>query len=290
MALVPYTAVRRLARHGFTASLLLFACSCTNVAAVQQFAQASQQVGAGFQPLASEGVESCHRATTFLLSGQSAPDCAFVTSIEPSLLAVNQSLFSYISSLGKLASLEVSHTGSSLQNLGADLKLADPGISDMNLSRANAAAGLASALVNIVASGYQQRKMIAIIEHSNNSVQQVAGFLDEYAAYRYAQQFKDEQSRERAFCAQWTDPAVPEVAREPIAVDLLKRKCAADLRQQTERLIAVQEYQQALRSIANSHQKLYDERHRWNTPELATDLAPAIKELSDAAKAMQKAF
>jgi hypothetical protein len=290
MPLGPTSTARRLARHGFTASILLFACSCTNVAAVQQFAQASQEVGAEFEPLVSEGIESCHRATSFLLSGQSAPDCAFFQSIEPPLLAVNQSLFSYISSLGKLASVEVGHTGNSLQNLGADLKHADPGMSATNLSRANASAGLASALVDILASGYRQRKMLAIIEHSNNSVQQVVSFMDEYAAYRYAQQFKDEQSRERAFCVQWTDPAVPEVAREPIAVDLLKRKCAADLQQQAERLVAVEKYQQALRSIASAHQKLYDERNRWNTPQLARDLAPAVKELSDAAQAMQKAF
>ncbi len=269
---------------------LLTCCSCTDVVAVQEFARASRSVGRQFRPLANGGISSCERATSYLLEGQKAPNCAFFKEIEPPLLAVNNALFSYISSLGKLAGLDTSGTGASLTNLGADLKQADPSISDSALAKANAATGLAAALVNVLASGYQQKKMIGIIEKANPSVQQVAGFLDEYAAFRYSQQIRDEESRERAFCTQWTDPAVPEVQREPIAVDLLKRKCSADAKIQKQKLAAIAAYQEALRAVAAAHQQLYDDRHHWSASELVKQLSPAVTEISEAAQAMSRAF
>jgi hypothetical protein len=290
MTLRPSPATGRLARHLIAASVLILACSCTDVTAVQHFAEESQKVGEQFQPLADDGFNSCQRATTFLLPGNPAPDCNFFPSIEPSLLAINHALFAYIASLGKLASVNTGNTAASLQNLGSDLKRADPGISDANLGKANASLSLAGALVNVLASGYQQKKLAEIIGKANDPVQQVTSFMDEYAAFRYAQQFKDEQSREKAYCVQYTDQSVPEVAKEPIAVGLLSRACKADFQKQADRLAAVQKYQEALRAIASAHQKLYDERHRWNTKQLATDLLPATKELSDAADAMNKAF
>ncbi len=273
-----------------TVLILLLCCSCADVAAVQEFARASRSVGRQFRPLANGGISSCERATSFLLEGQRAPDCAFFKEVEAPLLAVNSSLFSYISSLGKLAGLDVSTTGASLTTLGADLQRADPSISASTLSKANAATGLASALVNVLASGYQQKKMIGIIEKANPSVQQVAGFLDEYAAFRYSQQIRDEQSREKLFCTQWTDPEVPEVKREPIAVDLLKRKCAADANMQKQKLAAIASYQEALRSVASAHQQLYDDRHNWRATELVKQLSPATTQISEAAQAMSKAF
>jgi hypothetical protein len=283
-------AVQRLLRIGLLTCVVFLACSCTDTASVHEFARASQQVGAEFPPMAADGLASCHRASTFLLAGQTAPDCTFFQSIEPPLLAVNNSLFAYISSLGKLADVNTGELSGSLKNLGPDLQRADPGISAVNLGRADAAVGLAGALVNVLASGYKQKKMMTIIEHSNDSVQKVAGFLDEYAAYRYAEQIRDEEMRERAFCIQWTDPAVPEVAREPIAVDLLKRRCAADYSIQTEKLAAIKKYQDALKAVASAHQKLYDQRNKWNTAQLITSLAPAVTQISDAATAMNKAF
>ena len=281
---------RRLARLSLSMLIPLLAGSCTDVIAVQQFAQASREVGIQFRPLAVDGLRSCHRAATYLLSGQAVSNCLFFESAEPTLLAVNNGLFSYISSLGRLADLDAGKTAGSLQNVGAELQQADPKISADSLNKANASIGLASALVDVMASRYQQKKMVAIIEHSNSAVQQVAGFLDVYAAFRYAQQIRDEQSRELAFCTQWTDPAVPGVATEPIAVDLLKRRCTADFDSQAEKIAAIQKYQQALRDVASAHQKLYEARNRWNTRQLVTDLAPAISQISEAAQAMKKAF
>lgn len=282
--------VTRLIPRICIALLLVTCCSCTDVVAVQDFAKASSSVGRAFRPLANGGISSCERAASYLMEGQKTPDCAFFKEIEPPLLAVNNSLFAYISSLGKLAGLDASVTGASLTDLGADLRGADPSLSSENLGKANAATGLAAALVNVLASGYQQKKMIEIIEKANPSVQQVTSFLDEYAAFRYAQQIRDEQSRERAFCTQWTDLAVPEVQREPIAVDLLKRKCAADANNQKQKLAAIAAYQDALRSVAAGHQKLFDDRHHWSAPELLKQLSPATIQISAAAQAMTTAF
>jgi hypothetical protein len=282
--------VPRLVKQVCTVLILLACCSCTDVAAVQEFAMASRSVGRQFRPMANGGNASCERATSFLLEGQTPPNCAFFKEVEPPLLAVNNSLFSYIGSLGKLAGLDASSTGASLTTIGADLQQADPQISAATLAKANAATGLAAALVNVLASGYQQKKMIGIIEKANPSVQQVASFLDEYAAFRYAQQIRDEQLREQLFCAQWADPDVPKVQREPIAVILLKRNCKADDATQKQKLAAIASYQDALRSVAAAHQKLYDDRHRWSSAELLKQLSPATTKISDAAQAMSKAF
>src|SRR5690348_3919451 len=83
-------------------ALLLY--SCVDLGKVNEFAKASQDIGTKFKNIVEEGSASCGRTQFYVLPGQNPPDCEFYGRVAPSLVNINDALFAYISSLGRLAS------------------------------------------------------------------------------------------------------------------------------------------------------------------------------------------
>ena len=100
--------------------------------------------------------------------------------------------------------------------------------------------------------------MSKIIGESNTAVQEVTAFLSEYAAGKYHQSLEDEWRYEKSYCDSVATTA------EPLASDLLVRKCNADKSRIYLQLKAVEDYQKALETIAGAHKKLDEERRQWN--------------------------
>ena len=90
----------------------------------------------------------------------------------------------YIASLGKLASVDLSNVPGGWDSLPADLEKADPKISPDNQAKAAAASELANAITNLLMKGYRQREVSKVIGESNTAVQEVTRFLSGYAAGR----------------------------------------------------------------------------------------------------------
>jgi hypothetical protein len=268
------------------ALFLLFTCACTDLDEITQFAKASHDVGEAFPGTADQAEAACNRADSFINAQNPVPQlpCDIYGKLKPPLVKVNDALFGYIASLGNLASADLSKVGGGFDNLGTDLKQADPTISVANQAKASAAAGLAKAITNIWANGYRQRELSKIVRENNQAVQDVTQFLSEYAADKYQQSFHDEWRYEDSYCLNMRSPA------EPVATDLLDRKCAADkVRIETQEK-AIADYQKALATIAKTHQKLYDESGHWNAAQLVKDLEPEIVSLGNAAVSVNKAF
>ena len=270
----------------FVAVLLLLIGGCTDLAEVTQFAKASQDVGKTFSTTADEAEASCTRANTFI-NAQNVLDplpCGIYPALNPSLVKVNAALFNYIAALGHLASADISKTAGGFDSLSTDLKQADPNISSADQAKASAAAGLAKAITNLWATGYREKELSKIIGENDQAVQQVTDFLANYAAHKYAQSFKDEWRYEKAYCENM------KAAAEPLATDLLLRKCGSDQYRIDTQSKAVKSYQGALATIAATHAKLNQERGHWTTQQLAKDLGPEIVSLGNAAVSVNKAF
>src|SRR5271169_216770 len=242
------------------ALFLLITCACTDLDEITQFAKASQDVGKAFPSIADQAEAACNRANSFINAQNPVPPlpCDVYGKLKPPLVKVNDALFGYIASLGKLASADLSKAGGGFDSLSTDLKQGDPGISAANLTKAGAAAGLAKAITSILTNGYRQREVSKIVRENNQAVQDVTQFLSDYAAGKYQQSFHDEWRYEDSYCLNMKSPA------EPVATDLLGRKCEADNVKIETREKAVADYQKALATIAKSHQKLYDEAGHWN--------------------------
>jgi len=265
---------------------MLALSSCVDLIEITQLAKSSQEVGNSFTQIADEAASSCKRANTFIPAGQQALSCEAYTKTEPSLIKVNDALFAYIASLGKLAAADTAKKDE-LVNISSDLQQADKNISQQNLDRAKAAGGLADVITHVVLSRYQQHELAKIIGNQNASVKAVAEFLSGYAADKCEAALKEEKLLEANY---FQDQLEKYGAQEPLAVYLLKLKHSDNEQSTDAKIQAVEKYKQAVSSMATAHQKLFDQRNKWNTQQLITDLAPEIQQLSEAATSMTKAF
>ncbi len=270
------------------ATSLMVVCACTDTDEITQFAKASKAVGQAFPNIAEQGEASCKRANSFI-NQQRNPlpelDCGIYPKLKPALVKVNEVLFDYIGSLGKLAAADTSKVSGGFDKLSTDLKQADPNISKANQDKVSAASGLAKAITNLWAKGYRQHELSKIIQGNNKAVQDVTQFLSEYAAAKYQQSFSDEWRYEDSYCDAMKAPAA-----EPLATDLLDRTCKADKPHIDAQVKAITDYQKALSTIAATHQKLYDEAGHWDSKKLVQDLGPEIVSLGKAAASVNKAF
>jgi len=139
---------------------------CTDIGEVTQFAESSQKIGDSFADMAAEAERGCLRANKFVTKQNPVTplNCNWYVNINPSLVAVSNLLFTYIASLGQLASSDTSQVGAALDNVSDNLKRGDPNISDDSLTKASAASGLVKAIAEVWASGYRQRKVASIIK------------------------------------------------------------------------------------------------------------------------------
>lgn len=260
--------------------------SCSDLDEITQFAKAAQDVGKAFPGMAADAQASCGRANSFINAQNQVPPlpCGVYPALNPLLIKVNDALFNYIASLGKLASADLSKVSGGFDSLGADLKQADPNISTTDQTKASAASGLAKAITNLLANGYRQRELSKIIQANDKAVQDVVEFLSQYAAGKYQQSFADEWRYEESFCENMKSNT------EPLATDLLNRKCTAEKAAIDQQEKAVKDYQGALATIATTHAKLAKEGQHWDAKQLSKDLSPDIVSLGNAAVTVNKAF
>ena len=268
------------------AALLLATCGCVDLDGITQFAKVSQDVGKAFPVIADEAAASCNRANSFITEkNQVTPlPCEIYPALKPLLVKVNATLFNYIASLGKLASVDLSNVPGGWDSLPADLEKADPKISPDNQAKAAAASELANAITSLLMKGYRQREVSKVIGESNTAVQEVTRFLSGYAAGKYHQSLKDEWRYERSYCDAMATTA------EPLASDLLARKCNADKSRIDLQLQAIEDYEKSLVTIAETLKKLDEERKHWDAKQLSRDLGPAIISLGNAAVSVSNAF
>jgi hypothetical protein len=257
--------------------------SCVDLSSVVQFAKCSQDVGNSFKSLTDETLATCKRARDFSRSGKTPLECTQYENIKPKLTAINDALFDYIASLGKLAA-PVSDTNP-FKDVASDLKKADPSISPTDQTEATAAGGLFSALGQVAFSGYQQRRLTTIVRDTNGSVQSVVAFLSGYAADQSAEMIRNTWTLENEFCVGQSQVE----SGERLATKLLRLMCDEDAARKEAKLAAIKKYQDALKVVADTHTKLSDPKN-WNTKELAKYLVPQSAQLTAAALSMRKAF
>ncbi|MGA2115182.1 MAG: hypothetical protein ABSH56_10590 [Bryobacteraceae bacterium] len=277
-------------KHCLTAGVAvscLFIVACVDLDQITQFAKASQDVGKTFSGIADEAKASCSRANSFINAQNPLTPlpCDFYAAGNPPVVKINDALFSYIAAVGKLAAADLSKEGGGFDSISADLKQADPKISAADQSKAAAVGALAKAITNLLTNGYRQHELSKIVAESNEAVQKVTEFLSQYAADKYRQSMADEWRYENSYCT-----GVLPATAEPIASDLLKRKCEADKSRIDLQLKAIDAYKSALATVAATHQKLYDERGHWGASQLFKDISPGTASLGSAAVSVHKAF
>jgi hypothetical protein len=265
--------------------LTITSLSCVDLTQVTQFAKSSQDVGNTFKALSSDTAAVCGSAATFFPPGQAPLNCDRYVQLQPALAKVNDVLFAYIASLGKIAC--IAPPKDAFTNVGAELKQADASISQADQNNAKAAGGLADALSKIILSGYQRHELARMIHESNSSVQAVVSFLSGYAAAQSELLLNNTWTLEEEYCNSNRNQLG---AAEPLAAKLLAQKCDDDKARINTKVAAVEQYQKALATIAATHDILDKKRNSLTNKELLHDIGPQTSSLSAAALAMQKAL
>jgi hypothetical protein len=269
--------------------------SCVDLSAIGHLAKSSQDLGTSFKKIADNAEPACEKATSYINSlpldaprrSKPLPNCAFYKTVNPLVLDVNDALFKYIAALGKLASAGKSKDAFS--KVDTDLKKFDPNIDPKYPTEAKAAGALADALTNLLASQYQQRELAKIIENANPYVKDVAAFLSDYAADQYDLVLQEEGLDEGLYCTDRNE-TFGKAGLEPLANKLLQDRCDAHAARIKSQRDAIAKYQDALKAISDGHQKLYEDRNKWNTKQIVDDLGPDILKVGSAAIAVNTAF
>jgi hypothetical protein len=278
--------LRRIVPGSLVLSLTIL--GCVDLGEVQQFAKSSQDVGKQFSPMADAASAACARSAELFIPvpGQNVtpPDCSIYPKINPELEKINDALFAYIASLGKLAAADLSKVPGGLDKVADNLKAGDPNISSAAQDQAKAAAGLASAITTLVTNGYRENVLKKIIGNSDDAVAKTTDFLSGYAADKMRQSFSDELNFEKSFCD------AKKSTEEPLATTILLDRCERAEASIQKQLDAVKAYQAAMATIKDAHHKLYLSRTHWDTKQLITDLGPNVVSLNNAAISIDKAF
>src|SRR6185312_16218599 len=105
------------------AVLAIAAVRCVDLSLVTQFAEASRGVAVALPRIAQQASAACLRANGFINDANHVDSlpCGAYATLNPAIDEVNSALFAYIAALGKLASADISKTGSGFDNLSADL-------------------------------------------------------------------------------------------------------------------------------------------------------------------------
>jgi hypothetical protein len=257
--------------------------SCLDTSSVTQFAKTSQDVGNNFKSIADQTLATCKWAHNFFPPGTQPLDCTKYEGIEPQLTAVNDALFAYIASLGKLAAPISS--ANPFSSIGSNLKTADSSISTEDQTLATAAGGIFGALNQVALSGYQQHRLEEIMRSTDKDVQDTVAFLSGYAAHESGEIIQNTWTLEHEFCVGQSQVS----ASEPLATKLLAIKCDEDETSEQAKLKAIESYQKALKLIAETHAKLSGTRN-WKTQDLVKYLAPQIAQVGAAAFSMRQAL
>jgi hypothetical protein len=269
------------------AAMLLLLTSCVDLTDVTKFATASQKVGDNFAAIATDAPLSCQRANTFVTTDNPVPklDCDWYTRMNPPLAVVNKALFDYIAALGKLSNADLSKVGSGLDSLSDDLKKRDPSISAGNLSKAGAIGGLVKAITELWANGYRERKLADIIKNYDAAVLDVTSFLRDYALYAFGENLRHELGYESSLCINKQSPKT-----EPVATYLLNKACDADAVPVNQKIAAVKAYQDALKTIQDTHRKLAQNTGKFDLDSLSKAFGSSASDLGNAASVIHKAF
>jgi hypothetical protein len=259
--------------------------ACIDLSEVGKFADISAGANVSFPALVSDIQASCQRRASFAPDSQrtiSLAGCKNFESSRESLLQAQQVLLDYMEALKNLSSNESVTYGNKLDALPD--ALSKSGFDDQQV---RAATGLAKKIADAALSGYRRKELSRLVGEANGDVQAVTGALKTIVTKDYERELNLEEEGAAAF---YRTNLQEHGNVEPLTKILVERAWAADEREISDKQKAAEAYGKVMDSIAQGHQKLYDNRSTWSTTSLLKELGPIVQDLYDSARDVHKAF
>jgi len=189
---------------------------------------------------------------------------------KPLLLLRHAVVEKYMAALGALAADEAVENSEEISQLASALQTQ----MGTNPQETQSFEKMATILTKVASDRWRQRQLRDLIEQSNEPVQQILGSLQQIIA----EGFEGDLEIERAAMRNYYMTLIME-SNDPAGKAALQEWHALRLDKIRDRRESLQQYATLLRSIAEEHQLLYDQRHDLTNPNFLKQVGKRVKDL-----------
>jgi hypothetical protein len=305
------TGVSMMTRRSRLLLLLLFLpplTGCPDLSQVQEFAKLAESAKSPASEIVNDFKASCNRQNMYVhlppppaemppkpcISGDD------LDKLGRNLLAEQNTLFTYIETLGKLASTEASGFEKIAPNL--DTSFQDTNLSKAQQSMAKSVGTLVASMTNLMTFGYRKKKVLEILRDTDPAVTELSEGLANQVASKDDVSCKPHSSSGTSYfqllCNE--ELLLKSYYEIPLAKDpdspagiLLRFKYYATLDQLQSRKEAAIAYRKLMLSIGEAHTELLAGAQTGNfdkssVKKIAHDLAQPISDMRDAIATLKK--
>jgi hypothetical protein len=275
-------------RRCYRTALILVCCavvlttSCVDLSEVARFAAQTTSARSSLASLAADFKRTCERFNQFAPAGEPPQDCDTYARLGAGTHAAQRVLLNYLEALGRMSSDRMITFDQDPKTLPD--KLVDSGLDEKAVT---ATSTIASKLAVAAINGYRRKKLSQLVEDENENVQIVTSALIKIIGTDYKQLLSNERAAMENY---YRTPLLEEGKErrlEAVLVTNLWRKEESELAKKQD---AADAYATIMRSIADGHQKLYDQRNSLSEKQLFETLGPDIGAIANATPTVHEAF
>jgi len=267
-------------------TMLVGGCDRTNLVAVQNFANVSQQATAQFPELAADIYGSCVRAAQFeseLPTQQKVQQrCGQFKQLAPALIATNKVLEEFLFALGTLAADQTVAYGPALAGLAQSVQ-ANTSFQPAQVKAVN---GILGFLLEAQAGRYRQQQVQAAIATTNTDLNVLISALKAIIGQDYSRLLLIEEQTMAAYYRS----TISTGKEQPLLVAVIKNQWHDQRTTLAQKKAAVAVYIEILDQIAAAHQQLYNDRGRLSSQEMIQGIVQYARTLQPLMKNLVKAF
>jgi hypothetical protein len=272
----------------YRATFIAFCCaalvmtSCVDLTEVTKFAAQSSNAKSSLTALVADFKDTCERRNQFAPSDAAPQDCSKYPPLASGTLAAQDVLLKYMSALGTLSSDQKVTFDQDLKALPDKLKS-----SGLDEKQVTAATTLASKLADAALNGYRREKIAQLVGEENEDVHTLTSALSKIIGTDYKNLLSNESSSMDSF---YKSALMKESSTQRLDAILVTNQWRSQQVELTKKLNAAEAYADIMKSIADGHQQLYDQRNNFAVKELAKTLGPDIEAIGNATQTVYTAF
>ena len=261
---------------------VLLATSCVDLGEVTKFAAQSANAQSSLASLVADFKGTCERYNQFAPVGGKLQECSKYDKLSSGTLAAQRVLLNYIQALGTMSSDQKITFDQDLKALPDKLK--NSGLDDKQVT---AATTLASKLADAAINAYRRKKVSQLVGEENEDVRTITSALIMIVGTDYKQLLGNELTAMEDYYRTPLKEEGKERRLDAILVTNLWREQQSELAKKQD---AADAYATIMKSVADGHQKLYDQRNRFTLKELVGTLGPDIDAIVSATQTVHEAF
>jgi len=262
--------------------IALLATSCVDLGEVTKFAAQAATAQSSLASLVADFKGTCERFNQFAPSREKQQDCGKYDKLSSGTVAAQQVLLNYMQALGTLSSDQKITFDQDLKALPDKLKN-----SGMDAKQLTATTTLASKLADAAINGYRRKKISQLVGQENEDVQTVTSALIKIVGTDYKLLLGDEAAAMEDYYRTPLKEEGKERRLDAVLVTNLWRDQQSDL---AKKQAAAEAYVTIMKSVAEGHQKLYEQRNKFTVKELVETLGPDIGAIASATQTVHEAF